>query len=116
MRVKLDENITRQAKALFEQHGHECDAVEDEGLAGSADRRIMDVCRSEDRLLVTFDVGFGDVRAYPPSSHAGVVLLRLRDQRLSGVLGPLRKLLRSHDVDELRGRLVVVTEERVRVR
>lgn len=116
MKIKLDENITEHAKALFERHGHECDSVADEGLAGSSDRKIIDVCRAEGRLLVTFDVGFGDIRAYPPPSHAGIVLLRLRDQRLAGVVAPLRKLLYSHDITRFVGHLVVVTDERVRIR
>jgi hypothetical protein len=30
---------------------------------------------------VTFDVGFGDIRAYPPAGHHGIIVLRLRDQQ-----------------------------------
>lgn len=44
-------------------------------------------------MLVTFDLGFGDIRAYPPASHSGVVLLRLADQRPDVVADVLGRFL-----------------------
>lgn len=67
-------------------------------------------------MLVTFDVGFGDVRVYPLSVPARVVLLRLRDQQPAAVVRALRQLLDARDVGELARRLTVVTEDRIRVR
>ncbi|MGO8955755.1 MAG: DUF5615 family PIN-like protein [Streptosporangiaceae bacterium] len=32
------------------------------------------------RILVSLDRGLGEIRRYPPGSHAGVVVLRLADQ------------------------------------
>jgi hypothetical protein len=29
--------------------------------------------------LISLDRGLGDIRAYPPRSHAGIVVLRLTD-------------------------------------
>lgn len=39
--------------------------VAEEELTGAPDAKGVDVCRSEQRMLVTFDLGFGDVRVYP---------------------------------------------------
>lgn len=116
MKIKLDENITAAAKQLFEAHGHSCHTVADEELTGAPDAKLIDVCRSEQRMLVTFDVGFGDVRTYPPAEHAGIVLLRLRDQQPDATLQALRGLLAARDLAGLAQRLAVVTEDRVRVR
>lgn len=74
MKIKLD--------------GHECHTVADESLTGAPDAKLMDICRSEQRMLVAFDLRFGDVRVYPPSSHAGIVLLRLRDQQPDATTSP----------------------------
>ena len=63
MKVKLDENVTAAASALFMEAGHETHTVTDEGLNGVDDEQLFAVCVREDRLLITFDVGFGDVRA-----------------------------------------------------
>ena len=37
---------------------------------------------SERRLIVTLDRGFGDIRLYPPGTHAGVLVLRLSTHSL----------------------------------
>lgn len=116
MKVKLDENVTAAAKRLFETHGHQCDTVADEELTGAPDAKLIDICRSEQRTLITFDLGFGDVRIYPPAEHAGIVLLRLRDQQPDATLRALRGLLAARDLADLGQRLTVVTEDRVRVR
>ena len=75
-----------------------------------------DILRRSMRLLITFDVGFGDVRAYPPSEHAGIVLLRLRDQQPQATLDVQRRFLPSQDLTQLEHSLCVVAEDRVRIR
>ena len=116
MKVKLDENITLDAVAVFRAAGHDVDTVPDEGLTGAADSAVWDACVGEGRMLVTFDLGFADVRAYPPSSHAGVVVLRLGDQRPAAVVEVLARFVADYDLDGLRGSLVVLTERIVRIR
>jgi predicted nuclease of predicted toxin-antitoxin system len=115
VKVKLDENITTAAGALIAEHGHEVDTIVDEGLTGAADSIVIEACRSDARMLVTFDVGFGDVRVYQPGSHSGIVLPRLADQRPDATLDLLRFLI-GHMLDELAGALIVVSDDRVRIR
>jgi predicted nuclease of predicted toxin-antitoxin system len=116
VKVKLDENITAVAKGLLTEFGHDCETVIDEGMNGATDPRLLEACRKERRLLMTFDIGFGDIRAYPPSGHQGIVVLRLHDQQPQIVLDVLRKFLLSTDLNQLAGCLCVVTENRVRIR
>jgi predicted nuclease of predicted toxin-antitoxin system len=116
VKIKLDENITTAARALFAQYGHDVDTVADKGLTGGADSSVIEACRSSGRMLVTFDIGFGDVRAYAPHSHDGIVLLRLADQRPEITLDVLGRFLASHVLDELAGALIVVSDDRVRIR
>ena len=71
---------------------------------------------AENRLLVTLDRGFGDVRAYPPGSHGGIVVLRLQSHTGSSVLSTLASLTTHHDLDEFRGCIVIVRGHLVRVR
>ena len=47
-------------------------SVIDEHLEGTPDAQLLDACRSESRLLITLDLDFADIRAYPPSGHAGI--------------------------------------------
>ena len=115
MRVKLDENVTHAAVGVFTARGHDVHTIPDEGLVGHADESVWAACVAEHRILVTFDLGFGDLRAYPPS-HPGVVVLRLPDQRPAVVTDVLGRFLADHDLDALAGHLVVVTDSVVRWR
>jgi predicted nuclease of predicted toxin-antitoxin system len=116
VKVKLDENITTAARALIAQHGHDVDTVADEDLTGATDSVVIEACRSDERMLVTFDVGFGNLRAYPPGTYNGIVLLRVADQRPDATLDVLRRFLIEHALDELAGALIVVSDDRVRIR
>ena len=116
MRLKLDENISVLAGRVLAELGHDVDTVASEGLIGHPDPDVLAGAVADDRALVTFDLGFGDPRAYPPGSHRGVILLRLADQQPDKVVVVLRDLAQNHDLDDLRGCVVVVTERLIRIR
>lgn len=116
MKLKLDENVTVAAKDLLVGLGHQVDTVVDEGLTGRPDQDVLAAAVADGRVLVTCDLGFGDPRAYPPGSHRGVILLRLRDQQPVNVVSVLEGLAKNHDLDALAGCVVVVTEALVRIR
>ncbi len=116
MRLKLDENITVVAKDPLVTLGHDVDTVADEDLVGRPDADVLAAAVTDERTLVTFDLGFGDPRAYPPGSHRGVILLRLRDQQPDSVVSVLQALAENHDLNELAGCVVVVTEGLIRIR
>jgi predicted nuclease of predicted toxin-antitoxin system len=59
-RFKLDENLPRDAEELFLAAGHDVETVLSERLGGEPDRKVIEVSRAEDRILVTLDVDFAD--------------------------------------------------------
>lgn len=116
MRFKLDENIDVRAAAVLSAAGHDVTTVAGQELGGTEDPDIAQVVVREDRILVTLDRGFGDIRRYPPGSHPGIVLLRLRRQARPGVEAALRLLLRYEELPLLAGCTIIVTASTVRVR
>ena len=80
MRVKLDENLPLQLSRLFTESGHDAVTVLDEGIGGATDAEIASVCLAEERVLVTQDVDFADIRMYPPGDYPGIVVFRLASQ------------------------------------
>ena len=116
MRLKLDENITVAAKGPLVAFGHDVDTVADEQLTGRPDPDVLAAAVTDQRTLVTFDLGFGDPRTYPPRSHRGVILLRLHDQQPANVISVLQRLAEHHSLDDLAGCVVVVTEDLIRIR
>ena len=116
MKIKLDENLPAALVNLLRVAGHDAMTVSDESLGGGEDPRILHAAASEQRLLMTFDLDFADIRRYPLGSHAGIVVFRLNDQRWAALKGPVRRLIDSGILDRVQGGLAIVDELRVRIR
>jgi hypothetical protein len=116
VKVKLDENISAVARDLLVEFGYDADTVADEDMAGGPDPQLFKTCQVERRLLITFDVGFGDVQAYPPGEHAGHRPAGPPRPATEATLDVLRRFLLSQDLTQLGRALCVVTEDRVRIR
>ena len=66
MKFKIDENLPVEVLDLLNAAGHDALTVLDQNLIGEIDRTIMDVCKQEERALITLDLDFADMRSYPP--------------------------------------------------
>lgn len=90
--------------------------VWDEGLRGTSDANLSHVCRTEDRVLITLDLGFADIRTYPPEEHQGMIVLRLNSQDSRYVLAALSRIVPLLAKEMLTKRLWIVDEQSVRIR
>jgi predicted nuclease of predicted toxin-antitoxin system len=54
--------------------------VSGEGLADALDPDVVPAATAAGRILLTLDLGMGDIRACPPGGHAGTVVLPLGGQ------------------------------------
>ncbi len=88
----------------------------DEHLGGRADPVVVAAATTARRMVITLDRGVGDIRQFPPGSHAGIVVLRPVSQSPVAILDLVDRLLHAHDLDELSGCVVIVEPRRVRVR
>ena len=116
MRIKLDENIPVSAANSATQLGHDADTVVGENLAGATDADVLVAATRDGRLLITLDRGFGDIRSYPPGTHAGVVVLRVDTQDANIVSEAVRSFLAGEDLGDLNGCIVVVRGHLARIR
>lgn len=115
-RVKVDENLGQSHVALLEEAGYGADSVFDEGLSGTSDTALWEKVVGEDRLFVTLDLDFSDVRRFPPGNHPGILLLRPRTGSRDAVASVLERVLLEYDLEDLRGCLVVADEMHTRIR
>ena len=72
LRLKLDENMPQRAESALRDLGVDVETARSEGLAGATDPVLLAACTAEERVLVTLDLDFADMRAYPPGSHPGI--------------------------------------------
>jgi predicted nuclease of predicted toxin-antitoxin system len=116
MKFKVDENLPVETADVLQEAGHVADTVYTEGIAGADDAAIAQICREENRALITLDLGFSDIRSYPPSEFEGIIVLRVTRQDKLHVLTIIQRLTNALTSEELRGRLWIVDERRIRVR
>ena len=116
MRFKLDENLSPTIAGLLTQAGHDAATVAEQGLAGAEDPDIASVCLDEGRILLTLDLDFADVRAYPPRYYPGLIVLRISNQSPRRQLEVVSRILPNLSGGSLQGQLWIVEDSRIRIR
>jgi len=116
VKFKLDENLSPSLTVLFATAGHDAQTAAQQALNGQPDERIIEVCRREQRVLVTLDLDFSNIAAYPPTDFAGLVVLRLTSQAHVVVEGAVKRVLALLSHETLPGALWIVEERRIRIR
>jgi predicted nuclease of predicted toxin-antitoxin system len=116
VRLKLDENLPADLTDELTRRGHDVVTVLDERLGGRNDRVVVRAAIDENRMVITLDRGVGDIRNFPPGSHAGIVVLRPVSQDPASTRDLVSRLVRAHDLAALSRCVVVVEPNHVRVR
>ncbi|MGH9817052.1 MAG: DUF5615 family PIN-like protein [Candidatus Acidiferrales bacterium] len=116
MKLKLDESLTHRLQNPLHELGHDVSTAADENLLGKPDSEVAAAAIREQRVLLSLDLGFADIRDYPPGSHPGIVVFRpvSRDRHTVGRL--VKEFASRGDLEALRGCIVVVDPGRTRVR
>lgn len=116
MKIKLDENMPHALADLLRAAKHDVETVHEENLSGEEDSIILKKATEENRILITFDLDFGDIRSFPLGTHAGIVVFRIQDQRWSVLKKPAERLIASGRLQHLSHGLAIVDEKRMRMR
>jgi len=116
VKFKIDENLPAEASEIFKSAGFDAHTIADESLSGAKDETVAGISRSEDRVLVTLDLDFANIRAYPPGEHAGIVVLRMKHQDKPTVLVHLRRLTTALACRNPTGELWIIDGNRIRFR
>jgi len=116
MKFKVDENLPTELSDILTLARHDAATVPGQGLQGTLDRPLSEVCQQEDRILVTLDLGFADIRAYPPEKFPGLIVLRVGRQDKRHVIRVFQQVISLLDKESPQNALWIVEESRVRVR
>lgn len=114
MKIKLDENLPARLAPLLRRQGHDVDTVPDELLSGMPDSAIWQAARTEKRFLITQDLDFSDTRYFAPGTHAGLMVVRLREPGAHALLAAISAV--ASEIGDWGGCFVVLTENKIRIR
>lgn len=118
MRFLIDADLPRSIADVIRRHGHQALDVRDVGPSLALDADIAAYARAECYCIVTGDLGFADIRIYPPAIYAGIVVLSLPRNASSAYINSLLDgvLAQVNLLAQLPGRLAMVEAGRVRLR
>ena len=107
--------VSRRVIEWLRAAGHDAVHLRDEGLQRLPNGDIFQKCFAEQRIVLTFDLDFGEILAGSAGQVVSVVLFRLHDTRTEHVIEPLRTVLDQSSAELLAG-AIVVEEGRHRIR
>src|SRR5260370_1789819 len=84
----------------LQQNGYDAIHLRDEGLQRLPDPDIFNKAHSERRIILTFDLDFGEIAAFSGGRIVSVVLFRLHNTRTPHVIERLGSALNSREALE----------------
>jgi predicted nuclease of predicted toxin-antitoxin system len=116
MQFKIDENLPVEIAEMLNVARHDAKTVNDQRLQGTTDPALINICTAEDRVLVTLDTDFSDIRAYPPEQYSGIIILRLANQAKPYLIDIFKRTIPLIGKEPLKQHLWIVEEARIRIR
>ena len=100
MRFLADMGVDVRVVEWLRAHGHDALHLREEGLQRAPDDRVFAKALAEDRIVLTFDLDFGDLAVLTREPSARVILFRLENTRTRHVI----ERLEAGRADWIRGR------------
>jgi predicted nuclease of predicted toxin-antitoxin system len=115
MKFKIDENLPVEFAHELRAIGHDAVTVFEQRMGGTSDEDLFSVCINEDRILMTLDIDFADIRMYPPSVSPGILVFRIQPQDKNRLLYCLGRIIPLLAKEQLARMLWIVEEDRIRI-
>lgn len=116
MQFLADMGVSRRVASWLREGGHNVVHLTDERLHRLPDVEIFAKAVAEGRIVLTFDLDFGEIVSQSKGQSVGVVLFRLNNATSSNVIRRLHRVLNDADEALGNGAIVVVEDSRHRVR
>ena len=116
MRFLADAGISPRTVEFLRALGHDVVHVREIAMQRAPDATLIELARTEQRIVLTFDLDFGEILALGVQDRPSVILFRLANetadsvnQRVSPVIAECASVLQA-------GALVLVEDSRYRIR
>ena len=116
MKFLLDENVDLPLADYLNDLGHDATSIVSDYTRSIKDHEVLEIARSEHRILLTNDKDFGTLIYQQQLEHTGVIFFRLRDEDIPAKIARLEAVLSLHAEALANAAYIVVTDKRIRVR
>jgi predicted nuclease of predicted toxin-antitoxin system len=116
-RFLIDEDMPRSTTKLLKDKGFDVLDVRDCGLRGKSDEEIFRFAQEEKIVILTGDMGFGNLLRFPVGSHSGIVIAHFPNEISTSELNRQLDLdFDNLDESDFRGNLIILEPGRMRIR
>ncbi len=116
MKFLADECVYKVTVDLLRSQGHDTETAQGAGLAGKPDDEILAYAVRHERVLITIDMDFSNIKHYPPKTHKGIIVAKMRPRNAQEVHRVLERLLDIVEEKTLNQSLVIVDQNKYRIR
>ena len=116
MKLFADECVYYVTVEALRSWGHDVVTAQEENLTGEIDQVQLRQAIRQQRVLITNDLDFRNIRRFPPADHCGIIVLKIRPKILTEVHAVLKKLLENTSPESLIQTLAIVDRRKYRLR
>lgn len=116
MKFLADMGVAQRVVQWLREQGHDAIHLREENLHRLPNGLIFEKAHKEKRILLTFDLDFGEIVALSGGKMMSVILFRLHNTKTQNIIGRLKKVIDDSQNALEEGAVVVVEETRHRVR
>ena len=116
MRFLADMGVSPLTVEALRQNGYEAIHLIEEGLERLPDSAILQKAKQEERIVLTFDLDFGDLLAASADVLPSVIIFRLKHTNPAFVSARLLEILSECGQDLTTGAILTVQDNRYRLR
>lgn len=108
--------ISMRVVGWLRSNNHDVVHLREQNLHTLPDNEIFDKAITEDRIILTFDLDFGEIVALSRNRQVSIILFRLRNTTTPFVLKRLEKVITESAALLEEGNIILVEEARYRIR
>lgn len=116
MRFLADMGVSLRVVEWLRNRGDDVVHLREQGLQRLPNGDIFAKATAEGRVVLTFDLDFGEIVALSRGSRTSIVVFRLRNTRTEHVIARLEPVLEESNDALGQGAVVIVEDSRHRVR
>ena len=116
LKYLADMHISPVTCALLREAGHRVARVSDVLSDKASDQQILEYAQTQQMVIITQDLDFSALLAITKASGPSVISLRLGTAHPRAVAALLLRILPTVEAELVKGAIVSVTEQKLRVR
>ena len=114
LKFLADVNIEKALVDYLKNNGYDVIWIPDYNCR-LKDEDLLILANIENRILITNDTDFGELIFNQRKISAGIILIRIKGQKVSKKLDVLRKLLINYS-EKIKNHYIVISDKRIRIK